>query len=64
MFIKVDIFSIESKSTRGFEKNDMHVVIPVKSTTIVSPITTFELELIPMFFYMDSIKEFKSSFQS
>ncbi len=36
----------------------MHVVIPV-----VSPIITFELELVPMFFHMDSIKEFKKILQ-
>ncbi len=32
--------------------------------TIVSLITTFELELVPMFFHMDSIKEFRSFLQS
>jgi hypothetical protein len=40
--VKVEIFSIESKSKKGFEKGDMHVVITIESTTIVS--------LIPMFF--------------
>jgi len=63
MFMKVEIFGIESKSKKRFEKGDTHVVILVELMTIVSPITAFELELILMFFHMDSIKEFKSSFQ-
>jgi hypothetical protein len=58
MFAKVENFSIESKSKRGFEKGDMHVVIIIESTTIVSSIIAFQLELIPMFFHMDSIREF------
>jgi hypothetical protein len=62
--MKVEIFGIESKSKRRFEKGDTHVVILVELMTIVSPITAFELELIPMFFHMDSIKEFRSSFQT
>jgi len=56
MFVKVENFCIESKSKRGFEKGDMHVVITIESMTIVSPIIVFELELVPMFFHMDSIK--------
>jgi hypothetical protein len=64
MFVKVEYFGIESKSKRGFEKGDMHVVITIELTTIRSPIIVFELELVPMFFHMDSIWEFKSSFQS
>jgi len=64
MFVKVENFGIESKSKRGFEKGDMHVVITIESMTIVSPITIFELELVPMFFHMDSIKEFKSFLQN
>jgi hypothetical protein len=64
MFVRVKIFGIESKSKRVFEKGDMHVVIIVKSMTIVSPITIFELELVPMFFQLDSIREFISFFQS
>jgi hypothetical protein len=59
--MRVENFGIESKSKRGFEKNDMHVVITIESTTIVSSIPTFQPELIPMIFHMDSIKEFKSS---
>ncbi len=53
-------FNIESKSKRGFEKIDVHVVITIKLTTIVSSILTFQPDLIPMFFHMDSIIEFKS----
>jgi hypothetical protein len=64
MFVKVEIFCIESKSKRGFAKGDMHDVIIIESTTIVSSILTFQPELIPMFFHMDSIKEFKSSIQN
>ncbi len=64
MFVKVENFGIESKSKRGFEKGDMHVVIIVKSMTIVSSITIFEPELVPMFFQLDSIRELTSLFQS
>jgi hypothetical protein len=42
----------------------MHVVIIVKSMTIVSPITIFEPELVPMFYQLVSIREFKFFFQS
>ncbi len=62
--MKVKNFGIESKSKRGFEKGDMHVVIIVKSMTIVSPITIFEPELVPMFYQLVSIREFKFFFQS
>jgi hypothetical protein len=65
MFVKVEFFCIESKSKRGFEKKrDMHVVIIIKSTTIVSLIPAFQLELIPMFFHMDSIRKFQISIKS
>jgi hypothetical protein len=49
MFEKVEFFCIESKSKKGFEKGDMHVVIAIESTTIVSSIPTFQLELIQFF---------------
>jgi hypothetical protein len=42
----------------------MHVVITIKSTTIVLSILIFRLELIPMFFHMDSIREFRSFIQN
>jgi hypothetical protein len=61
MFVKVENFGIESKSKRGFEKHDTHVIITIGLTTIVLSIFTFQLELIPMFFHMGSIREFKSS---
>jgi hypothetical protein len=61
MFVKVKFFGIESKSKRGFEQGDMHVVITIELMTIMSPIIVFELELIPMSFHMDSIGEFKRS---
>ncbi len=62
--MKANFFCIESKSKKRFEKGDMHFLIPFELTTIVSPITTFEFELISMFFHMDSIKKFRSSLQS
>jgi len=61
MFMKVKFFGIESKSKRGFEQSDMHVVIIIELMTIMSLIIVFELELVPMFFHMDSIREFKRS---
>ncbi len=56
MFVKVENFGIESKFERGFHKKDMHVVITIESTTIVSiiimsSIIAFQPKLIPMFFY-------------
>jgi hypothetical protein len=36
MFVRVENFGIKSRSKRGFEKRDMHVVITIESTTIVS----------------------------
>ncbi len=57
-------FDIELKSKRGFDKCDMHVVITIESTTTVSSIPTFQPKLIPMFFHMNSNREFKSSIQS
>jgi hypothetical protein len=55
-FMKVENFSIESNSKRGFEKGDMHVVITIELTTIVSSILAFQLELIFMLIHMDSIR--------
>jgi hypothetical protein len=49
MFVKVEFFCIESKSKRGFEKGDMHVIITIESTTIVSLIHAFQPNLIPIF---------------
>ncbi len=60
MFMKVEIFGIESKSKRGFEKGAMHVVISIEPTTIVWSIPTFQPKSIPIFFHMDSIREFRS----
>jgi hypothetical protein len=61
MFVRVENVGIESKFKRGFEKGDMHVVIIIKSTTIVSLILAFQPKLVPIFFHMDSIREFKNS---
>ncbi len=44
--MRVKIFSIESKSKRGFEKGDMHVVITIELITIVSSIFAFQPQLI------------------
>jgi hypothetical protein len=60
MFVKVENFGIESKSKRGFEKGDMHVVITIELITILSSIPAFQPKLVPMFFHMDSIRKFKS----
>ncbi len=57
MFVKVENFGIEWKSKSGFEKDDMHVVITFESITIVSSIPTFQPELVPMFFHMNSTKK-------
>ncbi len=62
--MRVNFFCIESKSKMGFEKGDMHVVITIESTTIVSSIPAFQPELVPMFYHMDSIREFKNYIQS
>jgi hypothetical protein len=62
--MRVENFGIESKFKRGFKKGDMHVVIKIELTTIVLSIPTFQLELIPMLFHMDSIRKFKSFIQS
>jgi len=60
--VRVENFGIhESKCKRGFEKGDMHVVITIESIIILSSILAFQPELVPMFFHMDSIREFKSS---
>jgi hypothetical protein len=64
MFVKVENFGIESQSKRGFEKGDMHVVITMESTTIVSSILAFQPKLIRMFFHVDSIRKFRISIQS
>jgi len=47
MFMRVETFNINSKSKRGLEKGEMHVVIMIESTTIMSLIPTFQLELVP-----------------
>jgi hypothetical protein len=51
MFVRVDNFDIESKFKKGFEKDDMNVVITIEITiesmTIVSPIIAFEPKLVP-----------------
>ncbi len=48
MFVKVGNFGIESKSKKGFEKIDMHVVITIELITIISFIPTFQPKLVPM----------------
>jgi hypothetical protein len=64
IFVKVEIFCIESKSKRGFEKRDMHVVNMIESTTTMSSILPFQPKLIPMFFHTDLIRKFQNSIHS
>jgi hypothetical protein len=59
--MKVENFRIESKFKNIFKKGDMHVVIIIELTTIVSSIIVFELG---SYVHLDSIKEFKSIFQN
>lgn len=60
----VDFFGIKSKSKQGFDKCDMQIVTIVESTTIVLSIFSFQLELVPLFFQIDSIKKFKNYIQN
>lgn len=57
MYVRVNFFGIESKSKQGFEKWDMHIIIIIESTTIVSSISSFHLELVLMFLHTYSIRE-------
>jgi hypothetical protein len=52
------------KVQKEFWKLDMHVIITIESTTIVSSIRTFQPKLIPMFFHMDLDREFWNFIQS
>jgi len=54
-------FDIYSKFKRGFEKGNMFFIITFESMTILSLIPPFELELVLMFFCIDSIRELKTS---
>jgi len=58
MYMRVIFFDIESKFKWGFQKGDMHIVITIELTTIVSSISNFHPKLIPTFFHIDSIREF------
>ncbi len=53
-----------SQSPKGVLKGDMHVVITIESTTIVSSILAFQTKLVPMFFHMDLIRKFQNSIHS
>jgi len=44
MFVRIENFDIELKSTKSFEKGDMHVVIIIKSIIIKLSIFGFQLE--------------------
>ncbi len=61
--MRVENFGIESKSKRGFEKGDMHVVITIELTTVVSLILTFQPVLIPTFFHMIPLENSKVIFK-
>jgi hypothetical protein len=54
-----------SKSKRGFEKIDMHVVITIELMTIISPIITFKFELFrfPCFFTWIPLSNFLKIFK-
>jgi hypothetical protein len=64
MFVRMENFGIKSKFKRGFKKYNMHVVIIIESITNLSSILAFQPELIPMFFHMDYINEFRSFIHS
>jgi hypothetical protein len=64
MHFIVIFFGIESKSKQGFDKCDMHIVTIVESTTIVLSNFNFQLELVPPFFQINSIKKFKNYIQN
>jgi hypothetical protein len=64
MFVRVENFCIQSKFEKGFEKGEMHVVITIQSTTIVSSIIAFQPKLILVFFHMDSTRKFINSIQN
>jgi hypothetical protein len=49
MYVKVENFGIELKCKRGLEKSDMHVVITIELTIIVSLISIFQPKLVFMF---------------
>jgi len=41
MFVRVENFGIESKSNKGLEKGNIHVVVTIESINIVSSKPTF-----------------------
>jgi hypothetical protein len=49
VYVRVENFGIELKCKRGFEKSDLHVVITIELTIIVSLISTFQPKLVFMF---------------
>ncbi len=63
MFMKLEYFGIKSNSKRGFKKGDMHVVVEIESTTIVSSIFAFQPKLIPIFFTWIPLKNLKILFK-
>jgi hypothetical protein len=48
---------------RGLEKGNMHPVIVIELTTIVSLIVAFEFILVPMFFHMEPLEKSKVLFK-
>jgi len=55
MYTRVEIFYI---CKWGFEKGDMHIVITIESTTIMSSISNFHLNWFQCFFTQISTREF------
>jgi hypothetical protein len=64
MHLITDFFGHKIKIHQGFDKCDMHIVTIVESTTIVLSIFSFQLELVPLFFQIDSIKKFRNYIQN
>jgi hypothetical protein len=55
MYTRVENFCI---CKWGFEKGDMHIVITIESTTIMSSISSFHLNWFQCFFTQISTREF------
>jgi hypothetical protein len=64
MYVRVNFFGIESRSKQGFENCDIHIIIIIESTIIVSSISSFHPELVLMFLHTYSIRELLNYVQS
>lgn len=59
LFVRVENFGLQPKSNNSYQQGDMPMMIVVGDTTLVSNISPFEPELVPMFFHTGSIAEFR-----